>query len=75
MEGGEGPKLNLPKNDFRSNIRSSPKTCFVKEVLEKHFISLINLSKFLAILYHNKPMKKVIFNKAAFLPLQLYLQN
>ena len=47
----------------------------MNEVLGKQFINLINLSKFLAILYHKKPIKKVIFGKAAGLSLQLYLKN
>ena len=47
----------LSKNNSRWNIRSSPKTCFVKEVLWKHFINLINLLKFLAMLHHKQTYK------------------
>ena len=47
--------------------------CFVKEVLGKHFINLINLSKSLAILYHKQT--DFIFSKAASLFLQLYLKK
>ena len=31
--------------------KKQPQDCFVKEVSGKHFVNLINLSKFLAILY------------------------
>ena len=46
-----------PKNDFPGNIRTSPKTCSLKEVLRKYSINLINLSKFLAILYRKQTYK------------------
>ena len=46
IEGVQGSILS--KNNSQWNIRSSPKTCFVKEVLGKHFINFINLWKFLA---------------------------
>ena len=52
-----------------------PKTCFVKEeVLGKHFISRINLSKFSAILYRKQTHRGGHFSKAARLFLQLYLK-
>ena len=51
----EGVQISIPpKNDSPGNIRSSPKTCSLKEVLRKYFINLINLSKFSAILYHKR---------------------
>ena len=39
--------------------------------VKKDFINVVNLSKFLAILYR-KPIEEVIFSKAACLSLQLY---
>ena len=50
-----------PKNDFPGNIISSSKTCSLKEVLRKYSINFINLSKFLAILYH-----KPTYNRSHF---------
>ena len=73
MRGVQGSIL--PKSDSQWNMRSSPITYFVKEVLGKLFINLINLSKFLAILYHKQTFKEVIFSKAACLSLQLNLKN
>ena len=45
------------ENDFPGNIRNTPKTCSVKEVLGKYLTNFINLLKFLAILYPKKTYK------------------
>ena len=56
--GGGGVQTSIrPKNDFLGNIRSSPKTCSLKEVLRKYSVHFINLSKLLAILYHKQTYK------------------
>ena len=57
MVDKRGPRLIPPKNESQGNIRSSPKTYSLKEVLIKYFINLISLSTFLAIFYHKQTYK------------------
>ena len=52
-----GSKAQFVLKMIRWNIRSSSKNCLVNKALGKHFLNLIDLSKFLAILYHKQTYK------------------
>ena len=64
-----------PRNDFSENIRSSPKTCFVKEVFRDNIIILLIYQSFYQNYTINKPIMEVIFSKFARFFLAILLEK